>query len=682
MKYLVTSALPYVNNIPHLGNLIPVISADIYTRYLRLKGEKVLSVLGTDEHGTTTETIALKNNVTEKEIVDKYFKIHKEIYEWFNCDYDCFGRTSNNETKETVQEIFLKLKENNYLQEQEIKQYYDEKAKRFLSDRFIEGTCPHCKYEEARGDQCDACQKLLNPTDLIKPKSKLSDAEPVLKKTKHYYLKLNELQRELEKINKEEWTENAKSVTKAWFKEGLKPRAITRDLKWGIPVPEKGYENKVFYVWFDAPIGYIGITKEKRKDWEDWWFGKDVKLIQFMGKDNIPFHSIMFPASLIGRKKGFKIVDVIDANEYINYENTKFSKSRGIGVFGDNAKETGIEADIWRYYLTINRPETSDTTFTWEDLQDKNNNELLGNLGNLVNRTLSFIKRNFNSKTGRLKEKPELEVQEVLELYKKRNFKEALKKIMHLSKKANNEFQTREPWKTKNEDPEKCLADLTLIHNLIKKITVLIQPIMPNKADEIMTQLGLEKKYDLEVLKKDYEEIKIGKPKALFKKIETINELKNKYSPKKKCPLKIKVGKITNIKKHPEADKLYIEQVDIGDKKIQIISGLVEHYEPKNLLNKKILVVENLKPAKIRGEKSEGMLLAVQEKEKVGVLESSEDIGNIIEFEGYEETNQEIIDIKEFQKIKLFAKKNKLYLNEAKSSQNIKIDKEIKGVVK
>ena len=684
MKYLVTSALPYVNNIPHLGNLIPVISADIYTRFLRLKEEDVISVLGTDEHGTTTETLALKENKTEQEVVDKYFKIHKEIYEWFNCEYDCLGRTSNKETKETAQEIFLKLKENGYLEEKENEQYYDEKAKRFLSDRFIEGTCPHCKYEEARGDQCDACQKLLNPTDLIKPRSTLSDAVPILKKTKHYYLKLNALQGELEKINKEEWTENAKAVTNAWFKEGLKPRAITRDLKWGIPVPEKGYENKVFYVWFDAPIGYIGITKEKNKKWEEYWTKKDVKLIQFMGKDNIPFHSILFPASIIGSKLKYKTVDVIDANEYINYENTKFSKSRGVGVFGNNAKETGIEADIWRYYLTINRPETSDANFQWEEFQDKNNHELLGNLGNLVNRTLTFIKRNHNGKIFVIKKTVEYEkeVSEIITLYEQRKLKQGLTKIMNLSTKANHYFQEQKPWETIKTNPEKNKNDLTILYNWIKDLAILIQPVMPQKSKEIFEQLNIKEKVTLKLLNKKYENVTIGKPKPLFKKIETIEEYKEKYSGNNNLKkLVLKIGLIEEIKKHPSADKLYIETVNMGNEKKQIVSGLVDHYKEEELIGKKVIIVDNLKPAKLRGELSQGMLLAVAQKDKVGIITVEGEPGEILTFKDVKPANKQI-KIEEFSKIKMKAKNKKLTADGKELTKSIKIDKNLEGIVR
>ncbi len=698
-RILVTSALPYVNNIPHLGTMVCIISADIYTRYLRLKKENVISVLGTDEHGTTTETIAMELGMTPKQAVDHFFKIHKEIYAWFNCSYDCLGRTSSKESKEITQDIFMKLYKNNYIEEKEVEQMYDEKADKFLSDRFIEGICPHCKYEEARGDQCDRCGKLLEPIELINPKSKLTGSKPVVKKTKHLFIKLDELQPLIERFveeRKSKWSDNALTTTKAWLREGLKERAITRDLSWGIPVPLKGYENKVFYVWFDAPIGYIAITKASREDWKKWWHNpEETKLVQFMGKDNIPFHTVLFPASLIGTGDKYTLLDTISVNEYLNYEDTKFSKSRGIGVFGDNAKETGIPADTWRYYITINRPETSDTKFTWKDLQEKINSDLVGNLGNLVNRTLTFIKRYSDGRVLRITKPLDYskEVEEILRAYEDIELKKALKQIMSLSKKGNQYFQDQEPWRAIKEDKEKAANALAVLANMIKDLAILIHPVMPRVAEQITLQLNYKKKLSLELLKERVENHEITEPSPLFDKLEDkkLLGLQEKYSGKQEKESKalekidLRIAKITSVEKHPEADKLYIEKIDFGGETRTIVSGLVGHYEPEELIGKHVLIVYNLKPAKLRGVESHGMLLAVQQGKKVGILHSPDSKpGDKVIIQGIQAKTANEITIDEFFSTKIIAKKTALKADgcELKAPGKIFVDKGLEGQVK
>lgn len=714
-KILVTSALPYVNNVPHLGTMVCIISADVYTRFLRLKKADVISVLGTDEHGTTTESIAMSMGLTPQQAVDHFFKIHKEVYEWFNCSFDCFGRTSSKENIEVTQDIFLKLHKGGFILEKEEEQMFDEKVSKFLSDRFIEGTCPYCKYEDARGDQCDKCGKLLNPTELIKPRSKLSGTTPVLKSTKHLYIKLNELQPEIEKLleeKKETWSENAITTTKAWLNEGLRERAITRDLEWGIKVPLKGYENKVFYVWFDAPIGYIAITKEFRKDWKEWWHNsKDVRLVQFMGKDNIPFHSVLFPASLIGADDNYTIIDTLNANEYLNYEDTKFSKSRGIGVFGDDAKETGIDADSWRYYLMINRPEKTDTKFTWKDLQEKVNNELAGNLGNLVNRTLTFINK-FSD--GQIKEITEHfdydeDIEKILEAYEKIELKKALKQIMSLSKKANQYFQEQKPWEIIKSDVKKAENALAVLANMIKDLAILVQPIMPSISDNIFEQLNLERLYSLDLLKNKISNHSIGTPKVLFKKLEDeqISELQEKFSGKQiKLPKEdkependkskltqtkealskfdLRVAEIISVEKHPQADKLFIEKISLGDEQRTIVSGLVGHYSAEELVGKKIVVVYNLKPAELRGVLSQGMLLAAGQGKKVGlVLCPDAKPGTKLMFKDVQMNPEKEVSIDEFFSVELRAEKGKVFAESIELiGAKTTIDKDLEGKVK
>ena len=698
-KTIVTSALPYVNNVPHLGTMMCIVSADVYTRFLRANGEEVISVLGTDEHGTTTETIAMKMGMTPQQAVDHFFNIHKEIYAWFNCDFDCFGRTSSPENTEITQDIFLKLHKNGYIVEREIEQMYDPEANKFLSDRFIEGTCPYCKYEEARGDQCENCSKLLNPTQLINPKSKLTGATPIVKKTKHLFIKLNELQPLLEKFVTEQeskWSDNARTTTRAWLKEGLKERAITRDLDWGIKVPLAGYENKVFYVWFDAPIGYIAITKANRDDWEDWWKNPNhTRLVQFMGKDNIPFHTILFPASLIGTNEKYTLLDTISVNEYLNYEDLKFSKSRGIGIFGDDAKETGIPADAWRYYLMMNRPEKTDTKFMWKDFQDKINSELVGNLGNLVNRTLTFVKKFTDSKVNEI-ETPlgyNQEIEDIKKAYSKIELKKAIKLIMALSKKGNQYFQENEPWKTIKDNPKKAKNDLAVLVNLIKDLSILIHPIMPEIATSIQKQLDVSYGFSFKALDKKIKNQDIGEPSALFSKLEdaTVAELSEKFSGKQEkkesnaSKIDLRVAKIISVEKHPNADKLYIEKLDLGDEKRTIVSGLVPHYTPEELVGKKIIIVYNLASAKLRGVLSQGMLLAAGSGKEVGVLHVPDaKQGTRVTFSGIESKPAKEITVDEFFTVSMEANNGTVTADgyELIADGKILVDKGINGKVK
>lgn len=696
MKYIVTSALPYVNNIPHLGNFICILSADVYQRFLKNQGEDVVSILGTDEHGTTTEKIAKEKGMTPKQVVDHYYKIHKESYEWFNVDFDCFGRTSHKNNHDITQQLFKKLDENNYIKQKETKQLFDEKQKMFLSDRFVEGTCPHCKYESARGDQCDECGKLLDPLELINPISTISNTKPIIKKTTHLYLRLDKLQPLIQKHfeeNKENYSKNAKQITKSWLKEGLKERAITRDLNWGIKVPKKGFENKVFYVWFDAPIGYISITKTNKENWKEIWNeNNQSKLVQFLGKDNVPFHSVLFPATLLGAKQNWKTVDAISANEYLNYEGKQFSKSRGVGVFTNNAKDSGIHPDIWRYYLMSIRPENQDTNFTWSDMQEKINSDLVNNFGNLINRTLSFLQKHTNQEIKTFNKKIyEKQLNEIIQLQYDRQQRKYVKKTMQLANQANKYFQDNQPWKTIKTNKEKAQNDLALIINWIKDITVLLNPIMPQKTKEIAKQLGLTKPLNKDLIQTKIINHTVNKPKPIFNKLEDkqIKKLQKQYGNNEELKQKIEkieltVGNIEEIKKHPNADKLYIEKINLGDETKQIISGLVDHYEPKELLGKNVIILSNLKTAKLRGEKSEGMLLAVEQNDKVGVLTTKLKKGTKLTFKGINSKPAKQISFEEFTNLPLSANSKGIFADTfiLEKSDSIHIDKNLEGKVK
>ncbi|XP_061335975.1 methionine--tRNA ligase, cytoplasmic isoform X3 [Pezoporus flaviventris] len=460
---LITSALPYVNNVPHLGNIIGcVLSADTFARYCRLRNWNTLYVCGTDEYGTATETKAVEEGLTPQEICDKYNAIHTDIYRWFDISFDCFGRTTTPSQTTIAQDIFQRLLERGFLLQDTVEQLRCEGCQRFLADRFVEGTCPFCNYEEARGDQCDKCGKLINAVELKSPQCKLCRGVPVVKPTQHLFLDLPKLEQRLEAWLEQswatgDWTANARYITRSWIRDGLKPRCITRDLKWGTPVPLDGFRDKVFYVWFDAPIGYLSITANYTNQWERWWKNpQQVELYNFMAKDNVPFHSVIFPCSLLGADDNYTLVNHLIATEYLNYEDGKFSKSRGLGVFGDMAKDTGIPADIWRFYLLYVRPEGQDSAFSWSDLMLKNNSELLNNLGNFINRAGMFVCKFFGGTVPsmvltpddkRLLARVTLELRQYHQLLEKVRIRDALRCILSISRHGNQYIQVNEPWK-------------------------------------------------------------------------------------------------------------------------------------------------------------------------------------------------------------------------------------------
>ncbi|MDR0322611.1 MAG: methionine--tRNA ligase [Treponema sp.] len=680
-KRLITSALPYVNNEPHLGNLIQVLSADAFARFCRLRGYETLYICGTDEYGTATENKAAEEKVSPKELCDRYHAIHADIYRWFNIAFDKFGRTSTPIQTEVTQDIFLKLDKAGFICERTIEQFYCAKCAKFLADRYIRGNCPHCGSADARGDQCEACQKLLDPVDLKNPQCSACGSTPSLQKTNHLYIDLPGIKEKLENWIKTAsvkgfWAHNAVQMTQAWIRDGLKDRAITRDLKWGIPVPKPGYENKVFYVWFDAPIGYISITgllgedivKSKkvingktftdRHDFVNYWWKNpdDIELFQFIGKDNIPFHTVIFPSSLLGSGDNWTMLHHMSSTEYLNYEGEKFSKSRGVGVFGTDAMETGIPADVWRFFIYYNRPEKSDAMFTWNDFKEKVNGELIGNLGNLVNRTLSFVMRYYNGKIpdGESDANFWAEVvkreDSIAEKLDRAELRDAFRDIFELSSFANKYFQDKEPWRLLNDAPEKAKSVIKDLTYIVRDLSVLIEPYMPSAAEKIASFFSLK-------LGESLNWKNIGKPQGigdaqiksevLFTKLENdkIEELRVRYSGTQKerqavertesekvpvekkpfsCVMDLRAAKIEKVERHPKADKLYIICLETGEgvsgvrEERQIVSGLVNFYTEEQLLGKKIIVAYNLKPAKLRGIESRGMLLAAGDKKGVG----------------------------------------------------------------
>uniref|UniRef100_A0A6B2ECX7 Methionine--tRNA ligase, cytoplasmic n=1 Tax=Phlebotomus kandelakii TaxID=1109342 RepID=A0A6B2ECX7_9DIPT len=554
---LITSALPYVNNVPHLGNIIGcVLSADIFARYSRLCGYNTLFICGTDEYGTATETKAIAEQMTPQQICDKYFEIHNSIYRWFGIGFDYFGRTTTPEQTQIVQQMFHELHEAGFVATESVAQLLCQKCQRYLADRFVEGVCPHpgCGYEDARGDQCDSCGKLVNATELIRPRCKLCNTTPVLRDSRQFFIDLPKIEPKLREwfaSVESGWTHNARVITKSWLREGLRTRCITRDLKWGIPVPMEGFESKVFYVWFDAPIGYMSITSKYTSEWRKWWQPQSdvqVALYQFMAKDNVPFHSVMFPATLLGINKGYTLVSHIMATEYLNYEDGKFSKSRGIGVFGNDAQDTGIPADVWRFYLACSRPEGQDSSFSWNDLEARNNSELLNNLGNFINRALVFCDKNFGGVI------PPMALQEedfVLLAQVNRDFsdyvaclerakmRDGIRHILTVSRHGNQFMQLTQPWVLlKGTDDQKARAATVIgvCANLTVLLATLLFPFMPDTARRIFRQCNVAangiQSGDPRIrmwLKPGH---RIGKPEPLFVKIESvrIEELKKKYA--------------------------------------------------------------------------------------------------------------------------------------------------------
>ncbi len=678
---LITSALPYINNVPHLGNLIQVLSADAFARFCRLRGYDTLYICGTDEYGTATETRAAEEGVSPRELCDRFYTIHSDIYRWFHIQFDKFGRTSTPIQTEIVQEIFKKLDDEGFIVERTIEQLHCGPCGRFLADRYVRGTCPYCGYDDARGDQCENCGKLLDPTELKEPRCSSCGSAPKLETTKHLYINLPEIKDRLEAWIKETsvkgfWANNAIQMTQAWIRDGLRERAITRDLKWGIPVPKPGYENKVFYVWFDAPIGYISITgnlgAEQTGDWkaftDGWWKNPDeTELFQFIGKDNIPFHTVIFPSSLLGTGEKWTMLHHMSSTEYLNYESGKFSKSRGIGVFGTDVMETGISADTWRFYIFYNRPEKSDSLFTWKDFQEKVNGELIGNLGNLVNRTLSFVSRYYDGKIPAAAQS-DTEFWKTVKEYEDRiashleraELRDAFRLIFELSSFANKTFQDGEPWKTRKENPpaaEALISDLSL---LVRDIGIMIQPYMPAAAEKIVSFFGQsigKDQLSWKDLGKNDGIQTVTNPEVLFAKLEDdhINELRERYSGSQKereekaaeaktisnkadttvkavteetpaeaddirfmKTIHLRTATVKKVDRHPQADKLYIIGLDIDGEDRTIVSGLVGHYTEEQLLGKHIIVAYNLKKAKLRGVESHGMLLAASDKDVLG----------------------------------------------------------------
>ena len=650
-RTLVTAALPYANGGVHIGHLAGVyVPADIYVRYLRLKKRDVLFVCGSDEHGVPVTIRARKEGCTPQQVVDRYNKVIKDSFEGFGISFDIFGRTTSEVHKQTASDFFRKLYDKGEFVEQESEQYYDEEAHTFLAYRYITGECPHCHAEGAYGDQCEKCGTALSPTELINPRSTVSGSKPVLRKTKHWYLPLDKHQQWLEPwITEEhkEWRSNVMGQCKSWFDMGLKPRAVSRDLDWGIPVPVEGAEGKVLYVWFDAPIGYISNTKELLpNDWEKWWKSDDTRLIHFIGKDNIVFHCIVFPA-MLKAEGSYILPDNVPANEFLNLEDDKISTSRNWAVWLDEyLVDFPGKQDVLRYVLTANAPETKDNNFTWKDFQARNNNELVAVYGNFVNRALQLTKKYYEGVVPAAGELTDYDRQtieefqgvkaEVERLIENFRFRDAQKEAMNLARIGNKYLADSEPWKVVKTDPERVKTILNLSLQLVANLAIAFEPFLPFSSEKLRGMLHIEEaQWDrlgsTDLLPAGHV---LGEPVLLFEKIEdsVVDAQVQKLLDTKKAneaaafkpadikenvsfedfeKLDIRVGHIKDCQKVKKSKKLLQFTIDDGTGTDRtILSGIAAYYEPEQLIGKDVLFVANFAPRKMMGIESQGMILS------------------------------------------------------------------------
>ena len=651
-RYLVTSALPYANGPVHIGHLAGVyIPSDIYTRYLRLRGREVIHVCGSDEHGVPITIKAKKEGITPQQVVDRYHQIIKNSFEGLGISFDIYSRTSSDMHTVTASDFFRKLYDDKKFIEQTSEQYYDQEAKMFLADRYIMGTCPKCGNERAYGDQCESCGSTLSPDELIEPHSTLSGSVPVKKSTTHWYLPLNEYEQMLREWILEghkEWKTNVYGQCKSWLDGGLQPRAVSRDLDWGIPVPVEGAEGKVLYVWFDAPIGYISATKELTLDWEKFWKSEDTKLVHFIGKDNIVFNCIVFPSMLKAHGE-YILPENVPSNEFLNLEGDKISTSRNWAVWlHEYLEEMPGKEDVLRYVLCANAPETKDNDFTWKDYQARNNNELVAVLGNFVNRALVLTQKYYGGVVPACGELTEYDKQTIAELstiktqlennIETYRFREALKDAMNFARIGNKYLADSEPWKVVKTDTERVKTILNIALQITANIATAIEPFMPFSAAKILSMLAVDKFSweSLGSMNLIAEGHTIGTPTLLFEKIEDeviqrqLDKLEAtkaanaaaevKAEPQKEeCSfddfqkMDIRVSTILAAEKVAKTKKLLKLTVDTGIDQRTIVSGIAEHFTPEELVGQQVLVLVNLAPRELKGILSQGMILMAED---------------------------------------------------------------------
>ncbi len=652
-RTLVTAALPYANGPVHIGHLAGVyVPADIYTRYLRLKGEDVVFVGGSDEHGVPITIKAKKEGVTPQDIVDRYHNIIKKSFEGLGISFDVYSRTTSKIHEKTASDFFRTLYDKGEFVEKTSKQLYDEEAHQFLADRYVTGTCPHCGFDHAYGDQCEACGTSLNATDLINPKSAITGNVPVLRETKHWYMPLDKWEPALRKWileDHKEWKPNVYGQCKSWLDDHLQPRAVTRDLDWGIPVPVEGADGKVLYVWFDAPIGYISNTKELLPDtWEKYWKSKDTRIIHFIGKDNIVFHCLIFPAMLMA-EGSYQLPENVPANEFLNLEGDKISTSRNWAIWlNEYLEEFPGKQDVLRYVLTANAPETKDNDFTWHDFQARNNNELVAILGNFVNRVLVLTHKYFNGAVppvGQLTEADEAVIAEFKDVKEKLgdniehfHFREALKDAMNLARIGNKYLADSEPWKLAKTDMDRVATIMHLALQITANLAIAFEPFLPFSAQKLRSMLNMpEVNWDkLGTTTILAEGNMVEKPELLFEKIDDsvvdaqiarLERIKQEniianFTPRAIGPnvsfddfqkLDIRVGKVVECTKVKKADKLLQFKIDDGLKGRTIVSGIAKYYNPDDLVGKEVCFIANFPPRTFKGIESQGMILSAED---------------------------------------------------------------------
>ncbi|WP_445722198.1 methionine--tRNA ligase [Flavobacterium sp.] len=661
-RYTITAALPYTNGPIHIGHLAGVyVPSDIYARYLRLQGKDVAFMCGSDEHGVAISMKAKKEGITPQEVIDKYDGIIRQSFLDFGISFDNYSRTSAKIHHDTAQEFFRKLYEDGKFIEQTTEQLYDAKADQFLADRFVTGTCPKCGNEEAYGDQCEKCGSSLNATDLIQPKSTITGETPILKETKHWFLPLNEYDAFLREWvlegHKNDWKSNVYGQVKSWVDGGLEPRAVTRDLDWGIDVPVEGAEGKKLYVWFDAPIGYISATKEwaakEGKDWEPYWKDQDTKLVHFIGKDNIVFHCIIFPA-MLKAEGSYILPDNVPANEFLNLEGNKLSTSKNWAVWlHEYLQDFPDKQDALRYVLTANAPETKDNDFTWKDFQARNNNELAAIYGNFINRVVVLTNKYYTGIVPAPNEFTAIDEQTLAELkaypavisssIERYRFREALGEVMNVARLGNKYLADEEPWKMVKENPERVKTQMYVALQIATALSVLCEPFLPFTSTKLKSILKLtdselnwndiSKKTDLipsnhqigqaEILFAQIDDAEIQKQMDKLEATKTANKIENtKAEPQKEIAtfddftkLDIRVGTILEAEKMPKANKLLVLKVDTGIDVRTIVSGIAEHFSPEEVVGKRVTVLVNLAPRALRGVESAGMILMTNNAE-------------------------------------------------------------------
>jgi len=648
-RILIGVAWPYANGPIHIGQVGGCyLPPDIFRRYHQMKGNEVLMVSGSDQHGTPVTVTAEEEGLTPKETAEKYHKINSNALKKLGVKFSLFTYTMNETHKRVARDIFKTLYEKDHIALDSMETFYCENCERSLPDRYVLGTCPECGQEDIKGDQCDECGTLLDPEDLIEPKCMHCEETPIFRESEHFFLKLSNFQKHLEEYieDKDYWKSHVLNFTKGWLKQGLEDRPISRDMEWGISVPVEGYEDKKIYVWFEAVIGYLSTSikwaEESDGDWTKFWKNPDAEHYYFLGKDNIPFHTIIWPAMLMGYDEELNLPYDVPANQYMRIGGEQLSTSRGTIVSLPEILDD-FSSDAVRYYITMVMPETKDTNFTWDEFEDKVNSELVGNLGNFIHRVLSFTYSNFgevpqseelDERDKDIIEKIEKKTEEIGKSIENRKFKEGLKKIMELSREGNRYFNDKAPWENLPENKEIAGTTLNISLRLVKALCISAAPYLPHSMETLWDYISQEGSVHdqgwKEALKPLEPGTRLDEPEPLYETID-LEDMKDtsKLSESLKR-LDLKVGKITKVKEHPNADKLYVTRVDMGQEERTLVAGLKPYYEKEDMKGKKIVVVSNLEPAKLRGIKSEGMMLAAQEGDKVSLLKPEGDVGENI----------------------------------------------------